>query len=67
VENLGQVTIVPGYDQKHIDRILELELVNPEIIKKAGLRVAVDCVNSVGGLILPVLLKQLVVSEVIEL
>jgi phosphomannomutase len=67
VENLGQVTIVPGYDQKHIDRILELELVNPEIIKKAGLRVAVDCVNSVGGLILPVLLKQLGVSEVIEL
>jgi len=67
VENLGQVTNVSGYDQKHIDRILELELVNPEIIKKAGLRVAVDCVNSVGGLILPVLLKQLGVSEVVEL
>ena len=67
VENLGQVTNVSGYDQKHIDRILELELVNPEIIKKAGLRVAVDCVNSVGGLILPLLLKQLGVSEVVEL
>ena len=67
VENLGQVTNVSGYDQKHIDRILELELVNPEIIKNAGLRVAVDCVNSVGGLILPVLLKQLGVSEVVEL
>jgi phosphomannomutase len=67
VENIGQVTNVPGYNQKHIDRILELELVNPEIITKAGLRVVVDCVNSVGGLILPVLLKQLGVAEVVEL
>ncbi len=67
VENIGQVTNVPGYNQKHIDRILELELVNPEIITKAGLRVVVDCVNSVGGLILPGLLKQLGVAEVVEL
>jgi phosphomannomutase len=67
VENIGLVTSLPGYDQKHIDRILELELVNPEIIQKAGLRVAVDCVNSVGGLILPSLLKQLGVAEVVEL
>jgi phosphomannomutase len=67
VENIGQVTKIPGYDQKHIDRILELELVNPEIIRKAGMKVAVDCVNSVGGLILPELLKQLGVAEVVEL
>ncbi len=67
VENIGQVAKIPGYDQKHIDRILELELVNPEIIQKAGMKVAVDCVNSVGGLILPALLKQLGVAEVVEL
>ena len=67
VENIGQVNDISGYDQKHIDRILELELVDPEIIKKAGLRVVVDCVNSVGGLILPALLKQLGVAEVVEL
>ena len=67
VENIGQVTHLPGYDQKHIDRILELELVNPEIIERAGLKVVVDCVNSVGGLILPALLKQLGVAEVVEL
>jgi phosphomannomutase len=67
VGNIGQVTNIHGYDQKHIDRILELELVDPEIIKKAGLKVVVDCVNSVGGLILPVLLKQLGVAEVVEL
>jgi phosphomannomutase len=67
VENIGQVTNLTGYDQKHIDRILELELVSPEIIKRAGLKVVVDCVNSVGGLILPALLKQLGVAEVVEL
>ena len=67
VENIGHVAKIPGYDQKHIDRILELELVNPEIIRKAGMKVAVDCVNSVGGLILPELLKQLGVAEVVEL
>ena len=67
VENIGQVNDISGYDQKHIDRILELELVDPEIIRKAGLRVVVDCVNSVGGLILPALLEQLGVAEVVEL
>ena len=67
VENIGQVNDISGYDQKHIDRILELELVDPEIIRKAGLKVVVDCVNSVGGLILPALLKQLGVAEVVEL
>ena len=67
VENIGQVNDISGYDQKHIDRILELELVDPEIIRKAGLKVVVDCVNSVGGLILPALLEQLGVAEVVEL
>jgi phosphomannomutase len=67
VENLGHITHMAGYDQKHIDRILGLELVDPDIIKKAGLRVVVDCVNSVGGVILPALLKQLGVAEVVEL
>lgn len=67
VENLGQVNPVSGYGQKHIDRILELELVDPGIINKAGMKVVVDCVNSVGGIILPSLLKQLGVAEVVEL
>jgi phosphomannomutase len=67
VENLGQVYPVTGYGQKHIDRILELELVDPDAIKKAGMKVVVDCVNSVGGIILPALLKQLGVAEVVEL
>ncbi len=67
VENIGRVISISGYGQKHIDRILALDLVNPDIIRKAGLKVVVDCVNSVGGIILPALLKQLGVAEVVEL
>jgi phosphomannomutase len=67
VENLGKVIHIPGYDQKHIDRILGLDLVDAEAIRQAGLKVAVDCVNSVGGLILPALLQQLGVAEVVPL
>lgn len=67
VENIGQVFHLSGYGQKHIDRILALELVDPEIIKKAKMKVVVDCVNSVGGIIMPDLLKQLGVVEVVEL
>ncbi len=67
VENIGQVTHLSGFGQKHIDRILALDLVDPEIVKKAEMKVVVDCVNSVGGIIMPDLLKQLGVAEVIEL
>ncbi len=67
VDKIGQINQLPGYAQKHIDKILELELVRPDIIEKANFRVVVDCVNSVGGLILPSLLKQLKVAEVVEL
>jgi phosphomannomutase len=65
-DSIGKVIPVTGYDRKHISRILELELVNTELIRKAGLKVVVDCVNSVGGLILPALLKSLGVAEVVE-
>jgi phosphomannomutase len=67
VENIGKVKHIPGYEQKHINRIMELDLVDPDVIKRAELRVVVDCVNSVGGIILPALLKQLGVAEVVEL
>ena len=67
VENLGSVQYSADYGKVHIERILSLELVQLEAIRKAGFRVAVDCVNSVGGLILPGLLRSLGVVEVIEL
>jgi phosphomannomutase len=58
---------IGDYAGKHIARILALDLVDTDAVGKAGLRVVVDCVNSVGGLVLPDLLKQLGVKEVIEL
>ena len=59
VDHLGLYTEDDSFDQRHIDSVLALKLVDAEAIKKAGFRVAVDAVNSVGGVILPKLLKQL--------
>lgn len=64
VEHLGKYTEDNTYDQKHIDAVLALDLVDVEAIRKAGFRVAIDAVNSVGGIILPKLLNQLGVSQV---
>jgi phosphomannomutase len=51
----------------HINKILELPLVNVFAIQKAGFRVAFDAINSVGGIALPALLKALGVKEIIPL
>lgn len=56
-----------SWDSKHIDMVLQLALVDRAAIEKAQLKVAVDCVNSVGGIIIPQLLKALGVKSVIEL
>jgi hypothetical protein len=50
-----------------IDELKKIRLQKLEAIKKAGFRVAVDCVNSVGGLVIPQLLKALGVDVVYEL
>jgi len=67
VKNLGSIKPLEGMDVKHINQVLELDLVKPDKIKKKNFRVAIDCVNSVGGIILPQLLKALGVDDVIEL
>ncbi len=64
VEHLGNYSEDNSYDQKHIDAVLALDLVDVEAIRKAGFHVAIDTVNSVGGIILPKLLQQLGVKEV---
>ena len=48
----------------HIDSVVSLDLVDVEAIKKANFSVAIDCVNSVGGIIIPKLLKTLGVEKV---
>lgn len=64
---LGEYRKREDHHQIHIDRILELELVDQDAIQKAGFHVVVDCVNSVGGIVLPEFLKQLGVSKITEL
>lgn len=67
VDHIGKYTEDNTYNQKHIDSVLALDLVDVEAIRKADFHVAIDCVNSVGGIILPELLKQLGVQHVTKL
>lgn len=67
VDELGEYRKDQTYNQKHIDSVLALDLVDVEAIKAANFKVAIDCVNSVGGLILPDLLKQLGVKKIEKL
>jgi len=66
VDDLGHESF-KDYTDYHIQHVLELALVNVEAIKKRNFRIAVDAVNSVGGIIVPRLLKALGVAEVIEI
>ena len=59
VDQLGQLTIDDSFNQRHIDAVLALKLVDREAIKARKFRVCVDTINSVGGIILPELFKQL--------
>ena len=67
VDNLGSVTYDDTYMQKHIDKILALPLVDADAIKKANFNVAIDCVNSSGGIFVPALLSALGVNTIHEL
>ncbi len=66
VGKLGKYTSDKGYAIKHIEATIALPAVDTDAIKSRGFTVAIDCVNSVGGLVLPQLLKMLGVKEVIE-
>lgn len=66
VDDLGHMTY-KDYLPYHIDQVLQLDLVHPEAIKAKNFTVAVDCVNSVGGLAIPALLRALGVNNIIEL
>ncbi len=67
IDNLGQKFTNNTYTRKHIDSVLALDLVDVEAIKAANFTVAVDAVNSVGGIVIPQLLRALGVKNVIEL
>ena len=59
VDHLGSYTLDDSYNQRHIDSVLALPLVDVEAVKKAKFRVVVDAINSVGAIILPGLLQAL--------
>ena len=67
VDNLGKVYVNNTYNQKHIESVLKLDLVDVEAIRAANFRVAIDCVNSVGGVVIPELLSALGVKEIFKL
>lgn len=67
VDSLGHEYANTTYNRRHIESVLALDLVDVEAIKKANFTVAVDAVNSVGGIVIPQLLKALGVKNVIEL
>ncbi|MFT7113859.1 MAG: phosphomannomutase [Candidatus Azotimanducaceae bacterium] len=66
-DKLGRVEKHSDTIEKHIKMVLDLPLVNIEAIKKANFSVAVDAVNSTGGIAIPALLKALGVSKIHEL
>lgn len=59
VDHLGKYTEDSTFNQRHIESVLALKLVDREAIRNAHFKVAVDAINSVGGIILPELLKAL--------
>lgn len=67
VDDLGHEFVNTTYDRRHIDQVLALPLVDVAAIAKANFTVAIDAVNSVGGIIMPKLLRALGVKNVIEL
>jgi len=63
----GSLEYDDTWGKKHIDQILGLNLVAVNEIKAEGFTVAIDCINSVGGIILPLFLRSLGVDKIIEL
>lgn len=59
VDDLGKYTEDNSFNQRHIDSVLNLKLVDREAIKNAHFKVLVDAVNSVGGIIMPQFLDAL--------
>lgn len=64
VAECGLLNQDDSWNRKHIEAVLALDLVDSDAIKSAGFSVAIDCVNSVGGIIVPELLKALGVKIV---
>ncbi len=67
VDDLGHEYVNNTYNMRHIEQVLALDLVDVDAIRKANFTVAVDAVNSVGGVVIPQLLRALGVKKIVEL
>jgi len=67
VDKLGSIISDTRYKERHIESVLKLDLVDVEAISAANFRIAIDCVNSVGGIVIPELLYALGVKEIFKL
>lgn len=67
VNKLGSYSLVPDYIDIHIQQILDLPMVDKDAISARGFKIAVDAVNSTGGIAVPKLLRALGVNQITEL
>lgn len=67
IDKIGHEYVNTTYNRRHIESVLALDLVDVDAIAKADFTVALDAVNSVGGVVVPQLLKALGVKNIIEL
>ena len=59
VDDLGNYTFDDSFNDKHIEEVLKLKLVDVDLVKSAGFKVVVDAVNSTGGFMIPRLLEKM--------
>ena len=59
VDFLGKYSIDESFNNKHIDEVLNLDLVNTNLVKSSGFKVVLDAVNSTGGFMIPRLLERM--------
>jgi phosphomannomutase len=67
VKELGSYTTNDTYFEKHIEAILKLPLVDKKAIEERNFKIAIDCVNSTGGIAVPMLLQALGVKQITKL
>ena len=66
IDNIGHVILREEFNKRHIEQVLSLRLVDKEAVRRRKFKVVVDAVNSVGGVVIPALLRELG-CEVVEL
>ena len=66
IDQIGKVILREDFNKRHIEQVLALALVDKEAVRRRKFKVVVDAVNSVGGVVIPALLRELG-CEVVEI